>query len=337
MFCLRRLRRNAPLKPYGGRFLPSEEGYGPSCYSEPHLSVEARSVSGDDRFGSTLANLHRFYNTRLGLRNQGRFLETGPFRNSVIIDIHTHVVLGDLKEDPRHALDRLLLLADHVGIDRLCMLGNVGRFGIHPAARGVRTINNVTLKLMKHRPDRVFGFCYLNPVNDPAFLDEELERCVAAGMRGIKLWVAVNARDSRLDPIMARAGQLGIPVLHHAWYKTVQKGPTESDPSDIADLARRFPGTNIVMAHLIAAGIRGVLDIQPCHNVSIDTSGSQPQAGIIEYAVKKIGAERIVFGSDMGVRDYASSLAKVEGARISQREHGLILGENAARLLKLKA
>jgi predicted TIM-barrel fold metal-dependent hydrolase len=253
----------------------------------------------------------------------------------MIIDIHTHVGLGRTHTDPRRLLDALLGLADRVGIDRLCILGNVSRFGRHPASRSVRVINNGTLTLMQHRPDRVFGFCYLNPANDPDFVREELDRCVEAGMRGVKLWVAVNARDHRLDPIMAHAGRLRIPVLHHAWYKTVQKGSDESNPSDIADLARRFPRTTIIMAHLIAAGPRGVLDIEPCPNVYADVSGSQPQAGVVEYAVSKIGAGRILFGSDMGARDFSSQLAKIYGARITPRERKLILGGNAARLLRL--
>ena len=89
------------------------------------------------------------------------------------------------------------------------------------------------------------------------------------------------------------------------------------------------------MAHLNGCGVRGILDIQDLPNVYMDTSGSQPDAGFIEYAVAKIGAERILFGSDVPIRDYATQLAKVTGAAIPAEAKELILGANAARLLNL--
>lgn len=254
----------------------------------------------------------------------------------MIVDIHVHSQLGERAGDPCAGLDRIIALADKAGIDRLCLLGNVSRFGAHMSIPQVRAINDTTLALVQHRPGRVFGFCFLNPQHDPGFLREEIARCVVdGGLRGVKLETDVNARDERLGTIMRRAAELGVPVLHHAWYKTVQKGVDESDPSDIADLARRFPAATIIMAHLIAAGIRGVLDVQRCENVFVDTSGSQPVAGILEYAVAKLGAERILYGSDVCGRDFSCQLGKVYGARIRERERDLILGLNAARLLKL--
>ena len=53
------------------------------------------------------------------------------------------------------------------------------------------------------------------------------------------------------------------------------------------------------------------------------------------HMLSVVGAERILYGSDAPIRDYASQLAKVTGARISDRERQRILGENAARLLNL--
>ena len=253
----------------------------------------------------------------------------------MIVDVHVHHCIGPERGSPLRRLNWLLALADQAGIDRLCLLGNVLRFGVHQSPRQVGAINDATLALVKRRPDRLLGFCFLNPQHGVGFLNEEIDRCiVAGGLAGIKLEADVNARDRRLGPIMKRAAQLGVPVLHHAWYKTVGRLPDESDPSDIAFLARRFPETTIVMAHLIGAGIRGVLDVLPCPNVLVDTSGSQPVSGILEYAVEKLGAERILYGSDACGRDFSSQLGKIHGAKLTQRQRGLILGRNALRLLR---
>jgi hypothetical protein len=109
----------------------------------------------------------------------------------------------------------------------------------------------------------------------------------------------------------------------------------ESNPADIADLARRHPKTKIIMTHLTGCGPRGVLDIRPCPNVYVDTSGSQPFSGVVEYAVEKLGAERVLYGSDTPIRDLACQLGRISGAKISRHARDLIFGLNAKELMGL--
>lgn len=256
----------------------------------------------------------------------------------MIIDLHTHQkpvnARGPSDQPPVTKADDMLAEADRVGIDRLCLLG---WFWANPTVEGVRTINDVTMAMVARHPDRLHGLCFLNPNHDPAEVMDEIDRCVVRGnLDGIKLEIETNARDPRLDPIMERAAELDVFVLHHAWYKSTIRYANESDPSDIAHLAARHPRTRIVMAHLTGCGIRGVLDIQAYENVSVDTSGSQPFSGIVEYAVDKLGAERVLFGSDAESRDYATQLGRVMGANLTPRQRELVLGLNAARLLKIE-
>jgi hypothetical protein len=152
-------------------------------------------------------------------------------------------------------------------------------------------------------------------------------------MRGIKLLVSCPASDVRVDPIAVRAAELRAPILQHSWYKRDGQMPNESTPADVAALAARHPWTQIVMAHLTGCNERGLADIAPYPNVSVDTSGSEPEAGVTEMAVRRLGAHRVVFGTDAPGRGYAAALGKVLGAKLSPREKALILGGNAARLL----
>jgi predicted TIM-barrel fold metal-dependent hydrolase len=251
----------------------------------------------------------------------------------MIIDIHTHPHL----DRPFETMQEIIRSAQKVGIDKLCLLGDVLYFGYKPTPDQIRDINDSTIALVNRQPDTLIGFCFLNPAHKKEFILEEIDRCVIGeDFKGIKLEVAVNARDERLNPIMERAQALRIPVLHHSWYKVVDKTPNESDPSDIADLASRFPEVNIIMAHLSGGGIRGILDIKPFPNVYVDTSGSQPISGVVEYAVETLGAERILFGSDVPGRDFSSQLGRIYGAKISERHRRLILGINAQQLLGIK-
>jgi predicted TIM-barrel fold metal-dependent hydrolase len=50
-------------------------------------------------------------------------------------------------------------------------------------------------------------------------------------------------------------------------------------------------------------------------------------------AVRELGCERVLFGSDAGGRGFASQLAKVQGADIPEAARRLILGANLRRLL----
>lgn len=251
------------------------------------------------------------------------------------IDVHVHTRLPGCRYDAGE-VDEAIRLARRAGISRMVQLHNlVDTGGYEPSRADIGRSNDLGMRIVAEHPDFYAGLCYLNPALDRSFLLDELDRCVAHGnLSGIKLWVSVNSRDRRLDPIMERAAALGVPVLHHAWYKATGYAFEESTPADIADLARRHPGVTIVMAHLTGAAWRGVIDVRDCPNVLVDTSGGQPVAGLVEFAVAQLGAERVVYGSDWPIRDFATQRARVTGADIPARDRALILGGNAARILR---
>jgi predicted TIM-barrel fold metal-dependent hydrolase len=124
-----------------------------------------------------------------------------------------------------------------------------------------------------------------------------------------------------------------VPVLHHAWYKATAEVASESTPAEVASLARRFPAVIFIMAHLGGGRERGVLDVADCANLLVDTSGSQPEAGMVEYAVRRLGPERVIFGSDWPIRDFGTQVGRVSGAELTPEEQELIFRGNAARLL----
>jgi predicted TIM-barrel fold metal-dependent hydrolase len=197
----------------------------------------------------------------------------------------------------------------------------------------MRAANDHVLETIQRFPDTILGWCYVTPEYLPESL-EEIRRCISDGpMVGIKLWIARKASDSSVDAIADAAERLQVPILQHAFYKTLGNLPDESNGADVAEMARRHPGTRILMAHLYGVGERGVQDIAPCPNVYLDTSGSDPEAGLLEYAVACLGTERIVFGSDAPGRDFGIQLAKVTGADLDEEQRDLIQSGNILRLL----
>jgi len=89
------------------------------------------------------------------------------------------------------------------------------------------------------------------------------------------------------------------------------------------------------MAHLTGNGRRGVLEVKPFGNVFLDTSGGYPCSSVTEFAIRHLGADRILYGSDAAGRNFAVQLGRVHGAAVTERQRRAILGGTAERLLHL--
>ena len=196
-----------------------------------------------------------------------------------------------------------------------------------------RESNDYALAMRDAAPEVFLPFCYVNPMYPDESVVEIERRVASKEMCGVKLWVAVNASDARLDPILGCAAALGVPVLQHAWNNTLGSTPEESTPADVAALARRHPTVNIIMAHLNGAGLRGIEDVADCPNVFVDTSGGDPETGITEAAVASLGPTRVVYGSDAAIRHFGTQLAKVLGVDLPDAVKRNIVWNNTARLL----
>ena len=152
-------------------------------------------------------------------------------------------------------------------------------------------------------------------------------------MVGVKLWVARRATDKELDPIIARAAELKAPVMQHTWYKAGGNLQGESNPLDVVDLAKRHPKATLICGHTGGDWQLGIRAIRGTASLYTETGGSDPTSGFIEMAVRELGADRVIYGSDAGGRSFASQLAKVQGADVSDDAKKKILGENLKRLL----
>lgn len=250
----------------------------------------------------------------------------------MIWDQHCHLpgVPGDT---PTARMEQLLRYADRMGIDRICVCMGM-TWSYDPTPEDFRKQNDEVMQATRPWPDRAFGFVYLNPKHVEASL-AEMDRCVAHGpMVGVKLWVARRCHQPELDPIIRRAIELKAPVFQHTYLKATGNLPEESTPMELAMLARRHPEAVLICGHTGSDWEIGIRAIQDCPNVSADLSGSDPTAGMTEMAVARLGAKRVLFGSDAGGRSYASQLAKVLGADIPDTSKKLILGENMRRLLR---
>jgi predicted TIM-barrel fold metal-dependent hydrolase len=86
------------------------------------------------------------------------------------------------------------------------------------------------------------------------------------------------------------------------------------------------------MAHLGGKWQRGVRVVRDCPNVWADICGSRAYLGMVEHAVRELGVERVLYGSDAHGRAFIGQLAKVVGAELDVADKRRILWDNSARL-----
>ena len=252
-------------------------------------------------------------------------------RPKQVWDVHCHLTSAE-GSTPEERMSYLIRFMDRLGIERV-MLSLGYPLVADPSAAQLREENNQVLRAIARWPDRTLGFVYLNP-NQPAFSLDEFDRCVRDGpMVGVKLWVAKRCNAPELDAIVERATPMQAPILQHAWFNLKGNLPGESTPSDLAELARRHPNAVFIDAHTGGDWELGIRAIRQAKNVATCVAGFDPTAGIVEMAVRELGAERVLFGSDAAGRSFASQLGKVTGAEIAEHARRLILGENLRRIL----
>ncbi len=246
----------------------------------------------------------------------------------MIIDLHTHVdeIPAQHRFDPP---EKLIPLLDEAGIERAAIMTYVDLPGADPAAL------DLIADAVARYPDRLVGFVRLDPRRaDEArlILDEAI---VERGFRGLKLHPTTSLSHPSSEGTVAlleRCVELGIPALFHCG------DDPYTTPQAIEAGARRVPDCTVVMGHMggyfhvddaIAAAER-----QP--NVLLETS-AMPYPWKIAEAVARLGAQRVLFGSDGPGCNPALEVQKITMLGLDARDERLILGGNAAHLLGLEA
>ena len=225
----------------------------------------------------------------------------------------------------------LVKCMDRVGVERLLLSqGYSADQHPNPAAQ-FRLENDRVMRAVKAFPDRAYGSVYLTP----ALLDfsmQELNRCVRDGpmvMIG-EIEAEVRCNVPEMDPIAEWAVAMQVPILQHEWLNAMGNQAGESRPSDVVELAKRHPKLQIVSATWEETGSMEFAR-SAARRMSTPVSRDSTRAqGVVEMAVRELGAERVIFGSDVGGRSFASQLAKVLSADIPDAAKELILGGNLA-------
>lgn len=233
-------------------------------------------------------------------------------------------------------VDSVVGAADRLQIEQLaCSIPITGGRWATPAE--VRACNDGMLEAMRCYPNRILGYCFLNPGYGRETL-EELERCVVReGMIGIKLYNQYKINDPVLFPLIERAIELGVPILCHAGRlitpADIAAQPLTSHAADFVDIGRRYPEAMIIHGHVAGGGdwqwtLKVLRDAPP--SIYLDTSGSVMDAGLLERCVRDFGDDRLLFATDMTME---GNVARVRDAQISDAQREKIFSRNFQAML----
>jgi uncharacterized protein len=192
--------------------------------------------------------------------------------------------------------------------------------------------NQAISDAVKKHPDRLIGYGRVNP-NWGKKAVAEAKRCFEGyGLRGLKLhpeWESFFPTNATLvDPLMEVAEKHKVVVLFHTGY-------FPSEPALFIELALRFPRLPIILGHM-GGRLTGdaVIAAKKAPNLLLETSGSLYS---FSGAIKAVGAERFLFGSNCPFEFPKVQLEKLERTPgLSAREREGILWENSARLHGIK-
>jgi len=236
----------------------------------------------------------------------------------LVIDAHCHAGLGQEMTAPWTTNGDLGITLRHMeeaGIDRTII------FPINNPT--YEKANQSIAEMCGRYPGKLIGFAKHDPQTEagriPGMLRREVEQL---GLKGLKLH-KLPTRD-----VLEAVAELRIPVLYH---------PQEVD--DYYMIAEAFPQIQFIMAHMGGyqtwrKPMDGIGLARRYPNVSVDTS--QVSMKFIELAVKELGPDKIIFGSDGPEQDSRVELYKIRLLKLPPADEAKILSGNILRLLRSK-
>ena len=223
---------------------------------------------------------------------------------------------------------KLIEIADSLGIAKLCCTDLTALFyDMHEG-------NRLLFEEMKKFPDRILGYASLHSTRFGQEALDEIRRCKHDyGMQGLKIYSTpeMSIAESAMIPIMETCAELKMPILAH------------TTPAECEYLMSHVPEVNFIMAHAggqpYAHGDwnRAIIVAKKFPNLYLDTACSTVDSSFVATCIREVGADRIIFGTDIPLLDPWPQLAKAQKVDISPEDKALYMGGNILRLMGVTA
>ena len=279
----------------------------------------------------------------------------------MVIDSHCHILPLSFQERRSELARRdatfggLLSRGDVVLTDVEALLVDMDRDGVdHSVVMGMgwtdyalaREVNDYIIESVANNPGRLTGFCSVSP-NWGEEAVAEVERCAAAGLKGVgELHPDTQGFDiadkTVMEPLMAVANRLGLPVLVHSSEPVGHQYPGKghTTPGKLYRFIENFSSNVIICAHW--GGGLPFYSLMPevpqvLENVYFDTAASPflYRPDVFAAVTGLVGANKILFATDYPLIRARRLLGQVEEACLAPEDQDAVLSQNAARLFGL--
>ena len=179
---------------------------------------------------------------------------------------------------------------------------------------------------------RFTGACVVNP----QYIDEALKEIEYCHDQLGFLWVGELC--NYMVPYNYSIKEFEMLVQHITSLKMVLAIHTEH--GEMEYISQKFPAATIAFAHFgddreFDDIFRRIDMVAKNPNFYLDTSGyGHDRVGVLEYAVKAIGPDRILFGSDFSINDPSTVIPRIRNSFLTEEQKQNIFSGNLKRLLK---
>jgi predicted TIM-barrel fold metal-dependent hydrolase len=268
---------------------------------------------------------------------------TSPFE---VIDAHQHVgePLVNVDEErfsmkgldtSEEEISSRFAFMDAAGIHRAVVIP--GHKYLRPnGLADTRTVNDDIAEYAARHPDRFAGALGVVEPRDGPWALPEIDRVASLGLRGISLhcrFQGVSLDNQWITGYVERMSEVGLVPFVHVVHESIDEALWK-----LCALAHRFPDTTFVALDAFA-GFDGprqcfyAADLHP--NIVFDTALAT-QWQVVEDFVRRFGAQRVIFGSDMySYRPLPHVLEELSRSTLTVNEQADICGRNIRRILGL--
>lgn len=240
------------------------------------------------------------------------------------------------------SVGELLREMDAAGVERAILLGWYWQNAATCALQ-----NRFYAECVRAHPDRLTGFATFNACAGFEVTLQELRRAAAEGLVGLGELSPHSQGYSMEDPVLHEAlqlaGELRWPVNFHVTDPSSAEYPgrVATPLADFIRLAERHPQVNFILAHW-----GGLLPLHEADalipaNIYYDTAATPLiyNATVWLRCLKKIPAERVLFGSDYPLNLYprtddAPAMSRFIAEARGAGANAAVMRDNAAGLLK---
>ncbi len=218
---------------------------------------------------------------------------------------------------PNATLPGIVADMDRLGVTRTCIFSFTGVFSDEQPG------NDLVAEAVRNHPDRFVGFTLVNPHRGREAMIAELERGRQMGLRGIKLiphYQGYPEEGPLIDVACQWAHDHRQIILNHHW----------GSPAQVERLVSTYTQACFITGHATGAYAAIMAKHPNLFVCSCPLLG--PRA--CEEMVRTIGADRLLFGSDLEDLPIAWGLGPILFAHLSPDDKRRILGGNLERLLE---